>query len=159
MKKCMEYKMNAFKVNRNSWHYKMNVATLESQHFSAHEIQNTMRFKANFCAYWRMSMINMLQIGFFVAIIVGVIGAILYGIFSLGVAAYANISVLYTAIAVIAFFATFFSVLMFFFKLSGKKKEKERKIARGEYIEPEHGLFKTKYISWKKKICPPVAYE
>lgn len=137
----------------------MNVSALQDKHFSNYEIENTMKFKANFCAYWRMTMINMLRIGFAIAVVVGLIGTILYGIFSFGVAAYANIAIMYTAISAIGFFATIFVITFFFYNLSEKKNRKERAIARGEYSKPEYGLFKTKYLSWKKKICPVVEYK
>lgn len=132
--------MKPFKINRNSWHYKLNKNFFQDQSM----LYSWEPKHSNFCSYWRATMFRLL------------FGAALSLIFitmftMLGIALYLHpIEVLIGFLMVVGMIAIpvggFF--LMEFLK--------DRNKAKGD--RPD-SLFVQKYKMHKSKICPMVEYD
>jgi uncharacterized protein (DUF2062 family) len=134
--------MKPFKINRNSWHYKLNKNFFNECQYSME--YNWEPRHNNFCAYWRATMFRML----FAAILTAGLG----GMFTvLGVAVYndplAVASVVGGVLGLIATMVGIAFILQFF---SNRKKAK---------ADLPDSLFMQKYKAHKSKICPGVEYE
>lgn len=153
--------MDKFVVNKDSWHYRMNVRRLrDSGNYFQEELDNIMEYNSNFCAYWRMTLMNVLGIVFMISLAIGIVALILVGVYKLFVfftsAASAEI------LGVVIFISIFAAIIIGSFfagKYFDKRKKKLREIAHGEYEEPQKSIFVAKYMSWKQKICPKVEYK
>lgn len=153
--------MKNFVVNKDSWHYRMNARVLrDGKHFLPNEIENIMKHKSNFCAYWRMTTSNIMNIAFMIFVIILIICLLLFGAYKLFIFFYTAAGTEIVGIfSFVAVFVLFFLTASFIEKYLKSRKKKLKLIAKGEYIEPQAGLFKTKYMTWKQKICPPVEYK
>jgi preprotein translocase subunit Sss1 len=146
--------MEKFKVNKNSWHYK-----LVNEHVTD-KYPYDLREKAmptNFCAYWRRVVIECMKNSIATILVVGSMLLVLGG---LGYLIY-----LAFAVATIADFAAFALVLLFFAALvygmllpDILRKRKIKQLEKGTDEQPSN-IFVTKYKSWKGKYCPAIEYE
>lgn len=132
--------MKPFKINRNSWHYKLNKNFVN---------ETNMRYDwepkhNNFCSYWRATMFRV----FFVTIMSIGIGFLLI---MLGVGAYNNPL---AAVGVIGSLLGFFVVIVgiaFVVDLFSNRKKAN--------ADKPQSLFVQKYKAHKSKICPMVEYD
>lgn len=127
--------MKPFKINTNSWHYKLNANFLQDTPM-AYWRQN----HSDFCSYWRQTIVRV-----FVAACMCLFALFVLG--SLAMAFYLNpvesLLVVGTTLLMLAF--AIFSVW-----LTTRN--------RGKPSEPD-SLFMQKYKAHKAKICPMVEYE
>lgn len=132
--------MKPFKINRNSWHYKLNknFSNGQNMHYEWEPKHN------NFCSYWRATMFRML----FAAILsLGCIGILSM----LGSVVYNDpVKSLFVVGSVIGLFATIIGIAMTANFFSNRKKANANK--------PD-SLFMQKYKAHKAKICPMVEYD
>jgi membrane protein YdbS with pleckstrin-like domain len=135
--------MKPFRINRNSWHYKMN------RRFSPYyDNPNYMEYNweprhSNFCAYWRITAFKLIWLGFMTFGIVG----LFYG---LATAIYAHPIVALKVTGAIISVIIGFIVLVFLFAGISKTNEK---------VAKSNSLFVQKYRAQKSKICPTVEFE
>lgn len=144
----MEIQMKPFKINRKSWHYKLN------KHFfpgspSKYYMEDSWEPKHNnFCSYWRATFFRII----FASIAAWWMGFILYSLaqaawmYPLETAFYVFGSIFGIATIVIVVIG----LLMLNDYLTYRKIEKLKK---------EPSLFMQKYLSHKQKICPMVEYD
>ena len=134
--------MKPFKINRNSWHYKLNKTFFNNYEYSME--YNWEPRHNNFCAYWRATMFRVL----FAAILTAILGSILT---MLGVGVYNDplgaVIVIGSVLGLIATMAVIAFTLQFF---SNRKKAK---------ADLPDSLFMQKYKAHKSKICPMVEYD
>ena len=135
--------MKPFRINRNSWHYKMNRKMThlgDSQYY----MEDTWEPKhSNFCSYWRTTAFKLVWLGFMTFGIAG----LFYGI---ATAIYANpIVALKVTGSIIAIIAVIIALLFLF---SGISKMNEK-------VAKSNSLFVQKYRAQKSKICPTVEFE
>lgn len=134
--------MKPFKINRNSWHYKLNK-------YVSNDNQNSMEFywephHNNFCAYWRATMFRLL----FVLALSSIAGLFL---FTAGTAIYINpIEALIVVGSAIAVIASLIGVLSLSHYLDDRKRNREN--------VPE-SLFVQRYKTYKSKVCPMVEFK
>jgi hypothetical protein len=132
--------MKPFKINRNSWHYKLN-----KNFFNESNMQYDWEPKHNnFCSYWRATMFRVL----FVTILAIGVGGLLT---MLGVVAY--LEPLRFAIvvgSVLGLIVTIFGIAVIAVFIDHRKKANADK--------PD-SLFVQKYKAHKSKICPMVEYD
>lgn len=132
--------MKPFKINRNSWHYKLN-----KNFFNESSMQYDWEPKHNnFCSYWRATMFRVL----FVTILAIGVGGLLT---MLGVVAY--LEPLRFAIvvgSVLGLIVTIFGIAVIAVFIDHRKKANADK--------PD-SLFVQKYKAHKSKICPMVEYD
>ena len=128
--------MKPFKINRNSWHYKMNKNFL-----NADSMEYTWESKHNnFCSYWRATILRMLC-----TLVVGLLLASTFTM--LGYLVYAQPLAFLIAIGFVVGLLGIVAAVHFF---SNRKYVKADK--------PD-SLFMQKYKAHKLKICPMVEYD
>lgn len=132
--------MKPFKINRNSWHYKLN-----KNFFNDSSMEYRWEPKHNnFCAYWRATIFRLLGAGFLSSMVVGVFTI-------LGVIAYTE---------PVTFLAVIGSILGLILLILGiafiVHLIEDRKKANAD--KPD-SLFMQKYKAHKSKICPMVEYD
>jgi len=132
--------VQTFKINRNSWHYKMN-RMFWNQH--EHHMEPWELKHANFCAYWRATMFRIFGLALVSA------GLIAFGVV-LSAAVVANPAAAgYTVLAIVGFFATIIGFAVGHEYLQEyKEKNPEPKTLIGK-----------QYAAYKSKICPSVEFD
>lgn len=132
--------MKPFKINRNSWHYKLN-----KNFFNESSMQYDWEPRHNnFCAYWRATMFRM----FFASILILVLGFMLT---MLGVVVYLEpLRVAIVVGTVLGLIATIVGIAAIAVFIDDRKKANANK--------PD-SLFMQKYKVHKSKICPMVEYD
>ena len=135
--------MKPFRINRNSWHYKMN-RKMTQYGDSRHYMEDSWEPKhSNFCSYWRVTTFNLVWL---CLIVFGIIGLL----YTLAIAVYANpITALKVTSALIAVIA---GIIAFVFLFAGISK-------MNETVAKSNSLFVQKYRAQKSKICPTVEFE
>lgn len=132
--------MKAFKINRNSWHYKLN------KHFF-NTYAHTMEFHwepkhKDFCSYWRATIYRMLTI---VALIIGAIA----GVIIFGAAVYFHTVQTFSVIASVLVVAAIVAAgVILSEKLENRTKPKTK---------PE-SLLAQRYRAHKERICPIIEF-
>jgi hypothetical protein len=141
--------MKPFKVNRDSWHYKLNKHFLNDRGDNEYYMQDYWERKHNnFCAYWRVTMFRLVVAMFGSAII-------LMLLFGLGQAIYQNpwdtFVVVGSVVGVVLAFGTIGVCGMLLSEYLEKRKYQNKEV-------PD-SLFVAKYKSYKSKVCPMVEYD
>jgi hypothetical protein len=141
--------MKPFKVNRDSWHYKLNKHFLNDRGDNEYYMQDYWERKHNnFCAYWRVTMLRLVVAMFGSAII-------LMLLFGLGQSIYQHpwdtFVVVGSVVGVVLAFGTIIVCGMFLSEYFEKRKYQNEDI-------PD-SLFVAKYKSYKSKVCPMVEYD
>lgn len=135
--------MKTFKINRNSWHYKLNKNYMNdlSYRMDVWEAKHT-----NFCSYWRATIFRV-----FVAL-VGVVAALLV-LLVLAVAAI-NDPITFAVVIV-----SIIGVVVASIVVAGLSQWLETKMAR-PYTQPDNpSLIAQWYSAKKSKICPMVEFD
>ena len=137
--------MKPFKINRNSWQYKLNRNFFNTHGYNVYYMHDTWEPRhKNFCAYWKVTMSRVI----FALILVFFAGLFF---FTIGHAAYQNPvdTLILAAIIIISIAGTvgIFSLAHYI----DKRKKKHEKV-------PE-SLFIQRYKAYKSKICPMVEYD
>jgi hypothetical protein len=135
--------MKEFKVNRSSWHYKLNQHFLNEDGVTQYSMERFWEPKVNnFCAYWRATIVRLVAATTSLSIAI----AAVVGISILSIQnpwkAFSVVSV------IIAILAALFSFFMFFVGLGKAKK----------VFNNSDSLIVTKIKTYKAKICPNVTY-
>ena len=132
--------MKPFKINRNSWHYKLNQNFFNNYQYSME--YNWEPRHNNFCAYWRATMFRVIW-----AIALTVFAGLF--LFVTGNAIYEHpidfLIIIGSIIGMIAFAVAVTSVGYWL-----QKREKK---------EVPESLFVQRYKAYKSKVCPGVEYE
>ena len=132
--------MKPFKINRNSWHYKLN-----KNFFNGNSMLYAWEPKHNnFCSYWRATMFRMI---FATALSLWTIAMVSM----LGYTAYNQPIEFLTAIGVVV--GLFSAVVGVFLTVHAISNRNERKSDKPD------SLFVQKYKAHKSKICPKVEYD
>jgi len=135
--------MKPFRINRNSWHYKMN------RRFSPfHNNPNYMEYNweprhSNFCAYWRATTFKLVWLS---VVTFGIIGLLFMIANTIYIHPIVALKVTGAIIAVIVGGIT----LLFLFAGISKMNET---------VAKSNSLFVQKYRAQKSKICPTVEFE
>jgi len=131
--------MQTFKINRNSWHYRLNRSCWnENEHY----MEPWERKHSNFCAYWRATVFRMIGVAL-VSLFLISLGAMLAAAVVSNPAAAG-----YTIVGVVGFFATIIGLAIGHEYLQGyKEKNPEPKTLVGK-----------QYTAYKSKICPTVEF-
>lgn len=134
--------MKPFKINRNSWHYKLNKYFFNEYGITDYRMQECWEPRRNdFCSYWRVTIFRLILAAF----IAFFLCACLFGIgFAMYLHPYETLEVVGTAIAFLGLVIACVAAIIYFDK--SKKKM-------------EQSLFVQKYKVHKSKVCPMVEYE
>jgi hypothetical protein len=132
--------MKPFKINRNSWHYKLN-----KNFFNDSNMQYGWEPKHNnFCSYWRATMFRVLGAGFLSSIVIGMFTI-------LGVIAYTEPVTFLAVIGSILGLILFICGIAFILHIIESRKKAN--------ADKPDSLFMQKYKAHKSKICPMVEYD
>lgn len=133
--------MGNFKINRDSWHYKLNT-------FSQYNNGSKLYWESNhtnFCQYWRATLFSCF---IFLVVVFGVslvLGALIYLVITEPLEVFLIFSLIFGAPA---------SVLIFY-KISDSTKH-----FRDTFLQKEtENLFLQKIITMKEKVCRGVSYD
>jgi ABC-type lipoprotein release transport system permease subunit len=128
--------MKPFKINRNSWHYRMNQRFLNEY---SYDMRNWEYRRNNFCSYWRATAIRL------VALVVCAVIVMSFAIATVMAFIIAPAKVGLTVLVIVAVF----SVLGFITYLSNRPTSNE----------PPTSLLAQRYRAYKDKVCPMIEYD
>ena len=135
--------MKPFKINRNSWHYKLNKNLLNDRqrHMEHWETEHN-----NFCSYWRVTMFRLVfaLAGFAIMLLL---------LTMIGVGIYQNPwEALMVVLGVIGVLSALVGIFAFSMYLDNRKRKRKNE-------DIPDSLFVAKLKSYKSKICPSVEYD
>lgn len=144
--------MKPFKINRNSWHYKLNAKFLNGYGPNDYLMQERWEPKHNnFCAYWRVTMLRLLlAVG--LAIILATVGWMLLSVmYSIGWLLYTDPILTLKALGmVVIIVAIAVGTIKSIVSISARRSNKPVK---------NPSLFAQRYRVYKEKVCPMVEYD
>lgn len=134
--------MKAFKINRNSWHYKLNRHFFNEHGITDYRMEECWEPRhGDFCSYWRATIFRMI-----VAATLAVL--VLFVLTGIGIAAYMHpYETLKVVAGVVGFFGVVFGIIATMVYIERSKNKLDQ------------NLFVQKYKAHKAKICPMVEYE
>ena len=152
--------MKTFSVNKNSWHYKLNVSMAKTNERLKRDDRAELfvQSKDNLCSYWQMTLWSSFKFAVAASFVIFVIGFILFGLYNLGYAFifHTTQTLIGTGLG-IAFIATIIGIVMLSNWMEKRKNEKLSKILNDG--ETETSLAGAKYSSWKSGVCVPVEFK
>lgn len=152
--------MKTFSVNKDSWHYRLNVRMAKTNERLSRDnyAEKFVQSKDNFCSYWRMTLWSMFKVAVSVSFAGVAIFGVLYLLYGFG---YAFIFHTTQALVGTALVFGVIGVLVGMFAVSTwLDKRKKQKLDAILYDgETETSLAKAKYSSWKGGICLPVEFK
>lgn len=128
-----------FKVNKNSWHYKLLAK------------YDPVVWPQDFCTYWRSVILFLL---FFLLLAIAVLAALGIIIYTLGSFVYIAIVAPLEAAKISAIVLTALAIVSLPFAAIRLSTSLTK-----PYKQPSPSLLATKYHSWKHKYCPAIEYE
>lgn len=134
--------MKPFKVNRDSWHYKLNKNFFNEYQYSMD--RNWEPRHNNFCSYWRVTMLRSVFAVFLTTFICAVLYTLGSGVYYYPMDALKIVGML---VATLVGLFVIFSVAFYF---EGRKYKNADK--------PD-SLFVQRYKAYKSKVCPSVEYD
>jgi hypothetical protein len=152
--------MKTFSVNKNSWHYRLNVRMAKTN--DRLDRDNLAEIyacsKDNLCSYWQMTLWSMFKVGVTIAFAVTAIFGVLYLFYLFGYALIFHTTELLvgtgSVLGLITIIIGMAAVNNWF---DNRKKRKLDLILY--HGETETSLAKAKYSSWKGGICVPVEFK
>ena len=132
--------MQTFKINRNSWHYRMNKQFFNDNEHSMHFWE---RKHTNFCSYWRATVLRLVWLCFLTAVLLGMAIMMVVAVVSNPVAA--GFSVLF----IVGLIAVCIGIALLHERLSS---------IQANNPEPKT-LVGKQYAAYKSKICPSVEFD
>jgi hypothetical protein len=128
--------MKLFKINRNSWHYRMNKHFLNEY---SYDMRNWEYRRSNFCSYWRATVFRLVAAVVCAAIVIS---------FAISIVTAFIIAPAQAGLTVLLIIAVF-SVLGFITYLSNRPTANE----------PPTSLLGQRYRAYKDKVCPMIEYD
>ena len=143
--------MKPFRVNRDSWHYKLNKRFLNEYGDNRYYMEDSWEPRHNnFCSYWRITMFRLLAAAVFVVCIVSLLVAVGFIIYENPWEAAKT-----TAVA-IAFIVSIFAAAA---TIVGFSHLRDVHRAKAQSKQSPDSIFVTRYKAYKSKICPMVEYD
>jgi lipopolysaccharide/colanic/teichoic acid biosynthesis glycosyltransferase len=136
-------KLKPFKINRNSWHYKLNQNFFNDRQYYMESWEDK---HDNFCSYWRVTMFRLvfaLAGAVFILLVLSMIGAGIYQ---------DPLKALIIVGSTVGILSAVFGIFLFSMYLDERKSKRN-------YEDIPDSLFVAKYKSYKSKVCPMVEYD
>lgn len=134
--------MKPFKINRNSWHYKMNTIFFNEYQYSME--RNWEPRHNNFCSYWRATFFRIVFITMFASFIFALLSMMVLGTIANPMAALSVLGVILAIIALI---------------VGGVLAHTGYTAYAKKYEDKPDSLFVQRYKTYKSKVCPMVEYD
>lgn len=139
--------MQPFKVNRDSWHYKLNQKFMNDRGDNEWYMRDNWEQRHNnFCSYWRVTMFRLLfalLIALFILMLLFAIGSGIY---------HDPWAALIIASSAIGLCSALVGTLALAAYIDNRRRERKHE-------EVQDSLFVAKYKSYKSKVCPMVEYD
>lgn len=151
--------MKPFVINRNSWHYKLNIVMCKTNERLSRDYyaEKYVMSKDNLCSYWQMTLWSMFKFAVAAAFVIGVAGFLLFVLYNVGYVFWFHTAQAFVGTAVMACVVGVIVGLVV--GNTRLEKRKQRKLDNILYHgETETSLTKAKYSSWKSGICVPVEF-
>lgn len=152
--------MKAFSVNKNSWHYKLNIKMVKTNErlYRNDNAEKYVQSKDNLCSYWRMTLWSVFKLAVAAAFVLGLAAVALYlvGGYIYALLFHTSTALIGTALLAVVlglFVGTIFIITL----ISKHHRNKLDKILFEDATETS--LAKAQYSSWKKGICVPVEFK
>jgi hypothetical protein len=152
--------MKAFSVNKNSWHYRLNVKMCKTNErlYRQDLVEKYVMSKDNLCSYWRMTLWSVFKVAVSAAFVIGVAGFLLFVAYNIGHAFWFHTTQAFIGAAAVA--GLIGVILGIAFVVNWLNSRKQRKLDAILYGgKTETSLTKAKYSSWKSGICVPVEFK
>lgn len=152
--------MKPFSVNKNSWHYRLNVSMAKTNDRLNRDdyVEKYVMSKDNLCSYWQMTLWSMFKFAVAAAFVIGVTGFLLFVAYNIGYAFVFHTTEAMIGTAIIT--VTIGIIFGLAFGGNWLNSRKQRKLdAILYYGETETSLSKAKYTSWKSGVCVPVEFK
>jgi hypothetical protein len=133
--------MKPFKINRNSWHYKLNQNFWNDHLYDMEPWEDKHN---NFCSYWRVTMFRLVFASaatVFILLMLFVIGSVIYQ---------NPLEALISISSAVGLFLALAGIFAFSMYLDERKRKNE---------DIPDSIFVAKLKSYKSKICPSVEYD
>jgi peptidoglycan/LPS O-acetylase OafA/YrhL len=128
--------MKPFRINRKSWHYRMNNRFLNEYSWDMRIWEAN---HGNFCSYWRATVFRLIALIICAAVVIAIVMLMLLAFIYEPIVAIKTISII---VAV-------FSLLGFITYLSNRPTSNE----------PPTSLLAQRYRAYKDKVCPMIEYD
>jgi hypothetical protein len=152
--------MKAFSVNKNSWHYRLNVRMCKTNDRLTRD-DNAVKYvmsKDNLCSYWQLTLWSMFKVAVSAAFVTVIIFGVLFLLYLFGYALFFHtIQTLIGTAMALGVGGFLVGMLMLSAWLDKRKRQKLHAILYEG--ETETSLSKAKYSSWKSGICLPVEFK
>lgn len=152
--------MKAFTVNKNSWHYVLNtkMCMTNDRLDTAERVERYIMSKDNLCSYWRMTLWSSFKALVAVSFIAGVVGFLLFTLYSIGAAFIINpVNSLKVTLVIVGTLSLVIGIIYVLTHINNSRRIKMNKILYEG--ETESSLAKAQYSSWKSGICVPVEFK
>ena len=137
--------MKPFKINRNSWHYRLNRHFFNQHSYSMD--RNWEPNHSNFCSYWRATMFRLIF-----AIMLTIVAGLFLSMIVVG-AYYNPWKALEIVLTIFIACLTLFGAMIVAYCIH-EYKERNKKT-----VDEPKSLFVQKYRAYKSKVCPMVEYD
>lgn len=149
--------MKEFKLNKNSWHFKL------ATKFGGLDKYDT---ETNICRYfWKGIVLGSAFIAFLagvISLVLFALGGIVYHWYLLFTTGVVKIGVVFTLLAILTI-GIGYIIKVYHEHRSDKRRALERAKREAEragtYVEPEPGFVKQVYTSFKQKTCHKIVFE
>ena len=152
--------MKTFSVDKNSWHYKLNVKMVKTNERLNRDnrAETYVQSKDNLCSYWQMTLWSVFKVAVAVSFFIFLVGFILFALYNLGYAfMFHTTNALIGTGILLAGVTTVTGIVYLMTWISRRKTEKLNKILFDG--ETETSLTKAQYSSWKNGVCVPVEFK
>lgn len=152
--------MKTFSVNKNSWHYRLNVKMCKTNErlYRQDLVEKYVMSKDNLCSYWRMTLWSLFKVAVTAAFILVLASLALFLVYTFGHALIFNTAeVMAGTIAVLSILGAIIGVVFVGAWFDKRKTAKLDKILNDG--ETETSLARAQYSSWKSGICVPVEFK
>jgi hypothetical protein len=152
--------MKTFSVDKNSWHYKLNVKMVKTNERLNRDdrAEIYVQSKDNLCSYWQMTLWSVFKVAVAVSFVIVLVGFVMFTLYNLGYAfMFHTTNALIGTGILLAAVTTVTGIVSLMTWISRRKTEKLNKILF--YGETETSLTKAQYSSWKNGVCVPVEFK
>lgn len=151
--------MKPFIVNKNSWHYRLNLNSIKQDKLFYHN-EYTVKYverRNDLCSYWKMTLYNIIGKILYFSFLSLVLLSILY--FTYGICTSFLVDPMMVSIIIISLALVIFIIIFILNTIESYSIARQQEISNiTNNITTDH-LMKARYQAWKNKTCIKVEFE